>query len=308
MRSGTTQVAATSPMLRPNEARTRAVALHSRALRLTSRGRYQAAFAAHDNALRLAKSGRAFDPILLATFLNDFGVLCKFMGRFRLAERMYRRALRLLSRKSGDCTQSLAALYHNLGGLEHARGRYGAALRLARRGLVLRKTARPKDGIAFIDDQSALAAILADLGRTREAAKIYRRVLDDYRRRATARIGSRSEPRRYEIGFTMANLGALYAKMGRLARAERRLRRGISLLEQALGKTHPRLASPLNNLAVVCGHRGAFQESGALYRRVLRLLDMQSGRTYPSASVVRQNYRKLRVLDSQVNVASRTAR
>jgi tetratricopeptide (TPR) repeat protein len=295
-------MAATSLILRPSEARARAVALHSQALRLTSRGRYQAAFAAHDNALRLAESGRALDPILVATFLNDFGVLCKFMGRFRLAERMYRRALWLLARKNEDCKQSLATLYHNLGGLEHARGRYRAALRLARQGLALRKTARPRDTIALIDDQSALAAILTDLGRTREAAKIYRRVLHDYRRRATTRFSSKYESKRYEIGSTMANLGALYAKMGRLAPAERSLRRGMSFLEKAVGKTHPRLAIPLNNLAVVCTRRGAFRESEALYRRVLRLLKMQSGRTYPSASVVRQNYRKSRVLDSQVNV------
>lgn len=160
---------------------------------------------------------------------------------------------------------------------------------------MLRKTARPRDTIALIDDQSALAAILTDLGRTREAAKIYRSVLQDYRGRTTTRIGSKCESRRYDVGSTMANLGALYARMGRLAPAERSLRRGISLLEQALGKTHPRLASPLNNLAVVCGRRGAFQESEALYRRVLRLLEMQFGRAYPSASVVRQNHQKLRI-------------
>lgn len=285
-----------SPIPWRSDARTRAIALHSQALRLTSRGRYQAAFAAHDNALRLAESGRVFDPIPLATFLNDFGVLCKFMGRFRLAGRMYRRALRLLSRKNEDCKQSLATLYHNLAGLEHARGRYGAALRLARRGLALRKTARPRDTIALIDDQSALAAILTDLRHTTEAAKIYRRVLHDYRSKATTRIGPKCESRRYDVGSTMTNLGALYARTGRLALAERSLRRGISLLEHVFGKTHPRLASPLNNLAVVCARGGALQESEALYRRVLRLLEMQSGLTYPSASLVRQNYRKLRVL------------
>jgi tetratricopeptide (TPR) repeat protein len=273
-----------------------AIALRSKALWLSTRGRYQAAATAYRAALRLAQRCREFDPILLATLLNDFGVLCKFMGRFVLAERMYRRALRLFPTKNEDCKQSLATLYHNLGGLEHARGRYGTALRLAQRGLVLRKTARPRDTISLIDDQSALAAILTDLGRTEEAATIYRRVLHHYRRRATIRIGSKYESKRYEIGSTMANLGALYVKMGRLAPAERSLRRGISLLEEAVGKTHPRLASPLNNLAVVCARRGAFRESEALYRRVLRLLEMQSGRTYPSASVVRKNYRKLRVL------------
>jgi tetratricopeptide (TPR) repeat protein len=217
------------------------------------------------------------------------------MGRFNLAERMYRRALKLLSKKPTNYKESLATLFHNLGGLQHARGRYGLALRLARRGLALRRSIRPCDKSALIGDEAALAVILTDLGHTGEAADIYRRVLRHYRRGVKPRMGSQHESNLYELGSTMANLGASYAKTARLAAANRNLRQAVSLLERALGKNHPRLVAALNNLAVVCARRGNFQEAEASCRRALRLVEMQPGRTYPAASVLRQNYRKLHV-------------
>jgi tetratricopeptide (TPR) repeat protein len=289
-------MAATILISRPRNAARRAGVLHSQALRLVSLGRYRAAATAYRRALRLAESCYRSAPLVLPTILNDFGVLCKFMGRFAFAERMYHRALKLLSREAPGDKESLATLYHNLAGLDHARGHYGPALRLARQGLALRKSVRPCNRMARRSDEAALAAILADAGRTTEAAKVYRGVIRSYCRSAVLRTRSKGDPRHYEIAALRANLGALYARMGRLDMAERTLRHAVSVLETALGRNHPRLASALNNLAFVCARRRNFREAHAFYRRALRLLEMQSGRTYPSASVVGENYRKLREL------------
>lgn len=288
-------VAATFRM-RPNHDRGSAVALHFRARRLASRGRYRAALWAYRAALRAAERHQVLDPVLLAGLLNDFGVLCKFMGRFAAGERMYRRALRLLSKESSNNKQSVATLYHNLAGVEHARGRCGPALLLARHGLMLRKSAQPRDTGALIDDEAALAAILAGVGRTGEAIKIYRRVLRYYCRSAMPRSRLEQKQSHYEIGSARANLGAVYAQTVRLPVAEMNLRQAVSLLEMALGKHHPRLVSALNNLAVVCARRGRLSEADALYRRAIRLPEIQSRSTHPSTSILRQNYRKLRVL------------
>lgn len=92
----------------------------------------------------------------------------------------------------------------------------------------------------------------------------------------------------------LANLGALHSKTARWGAAERSLRRGVSILERTIGKNHPRIASALNNLGVVCARRKNFAEAAALYRRVLRLLKGQPPSTHPGAALVRKNWERLR--------------
>ena len=281
---------------RPDSSRSRTVqrnlksagALRARASRLTARGRYPAAASALQRALRLATKARPSDPFLLAALLNDFGVVCKYLGRFALANRMYERALGLIlsSGDSLDQREALATLYHNLGGIAHAQGRFGLALRHAQRGIEIRKTIRPRDALSLAADEAALAAILADSGRKSQAAATYLRSLRTSRRRLGAR--------HYEVGAAMANLGALYLRMARLQDAERSLRLGVSILEEALGRNHPRAASALNNLAVVCARRGKLREADALYKRVLRMIERQPRSAQPTAALVRDNYKRFR--------------
>ena len=116
-------------------AATKAQVLQLEGLRLVTGGNYRAATRAYRRAVELARRCDPPELLLLATVLNDFGVLCKFTGNFASAERMYRQALKLVPRQGSDRAEFLATLYHNLGGLEHARGRYvrGLGVRAARR-------------------------------------------------------------------------------------------------------------------------------------------------------------------------------
>jgi tetratricopeptide (TPR) repeat protein len=204
--------------------------LHAQASRLVARGDYSAADVAFRRAIRDPNRVHGFDPLFLAALLNDFGVLCKSRGRFALAERAYRRALPLIasSRWNPGYKEALATLYHNLGGIAHARGRYAKALRYARRGIAIRKSIRPRDPLALAADEAALAAILADAGRTAAAATLYLRALRTLRRI----IGARHR----EVGSVLSSLGALYARTARPKEAERALRLGVTILEEALGK------------------------------------------------------------------------
>jgi hypothetical protein len=51
----------------------------------------------------------------LASVLNDFGVLCKYTGRFAEAKRMYRRTMMLIGRvdEGSNYKEFVATLYHN---------------------------------------------------------------------------------------------------------------------------------------------------------------------------------------------------
>lgn len=226
----------------------KAEALHLRALRLTSRGKYAEAARVFRRAVSLARNSSDSNPLLMAALLNDFGIVSKYQGQFERAQRLYDRAAAPISRSHPWSAEFRATLYHNRAGLEHARGGYRRALLLARRGLCLRRKMRPMDPEAVAADEAALAAILVDLGRLYEAEKILRRVLRFY----CGKFGRRH----YETAAVLANLGALHAKRGNFKVAERTLRQALPDLEQTLGRNHPRLRSVRNNLAVVRARAG----------------------------------------------------
>jgi tetratricopeptide (TPR) repeat protein len=262
-------------------------ALHSRASRLADRGNYSAAAQAFRRALRLAAGVRPSNPLLLAALLNDFGVVCKYTGRFAQARRMYLRALSAI--RSLDQARLLkafvATLYHNLAGIEHARRRFKPALRYARRGIAIRNAIRPRYIPALAADEAALAAILVDSGGVSQATTILLRALRRFRRS----LGSKH----HEAGAVLANLAVVYWKKGRLHVAERTIRRAALILQSALGRNHPRTASALNNLAFICARRGKRAEAAVLYRRVLRILARHPRSAYLKSSVVKQDYAKL---------------
>jgi tetratricopeptide (TPR) repeat protein len=183
--------------------------------------------------------------LLLSAVLNDFGVLCKYTGRFADADRMYQRALKLVIGLDNAANKKdfIATIYHNLGGIAHARQQYAQALRYARRGVRLRKKIRPRDPVSVTADEAALAAILSELGRHSEAVRLYLRALRVFR----SHLGQKH----YEVGSVLTNLGAIYWRMARPVEAKRALRRGLLILENALGKNHPRVTIARNNLAVV---------------------------------------------------------
>lgn len=232
------------PSVKQRRKRRDAAALHARAIRLIARGDYPAANISFRTALRSAHALRRADPLLLAALLNDFGVLCKYTGRLATAHQAYTRALRVLSSdKHSDHAHSVATLYHNLAGIEFARHRYKRGAGFARRGIAIRTTARPLDPVALACDEAALAAILAESDKRSQALKIFLRTLRLFRRK----LG----PSHYEVGAVLANLGALYWKMGRPELARRALRRSVSILTRALGAKHPRTAGAQHNLAIV---------------------------------------------------------
>ncbi len=224
--------------------------LRRQGLRLIAKGKYSAAKVVFRRAVRLASHVDTPDPFLLASVLNDFGVLCKYTGRFAEAKRMYLRAMMLVGRVNEDSNHGefVATLYHNLAGIAHAQGRYAEGLKHAGRGVRARRRIRPRDAVSLAADETARAAILADMGRHSEALKIYLGALRTLRRHLGAK--------HYEVGFTLTNLGALHWRMGRAGVGENSLRRGVAIIEKALGRNHPRIAVALSNLKFICARRG----------------------------------------------------
>jgi tetratricopeptide (TPR) repeat protein len=230
---------------------------------LTVAGRFAAAEAALREAI--AESERAFarSDLRLAHGYNLLGVCLKLAGRYREAERAYRRVGALFAAAE---QVPPAAYFHNLAGLACAQNDFGAAESHARRAVELRRHEGDSRGLGA--DLCGLADALAGQGRAAEAEASYRDALACYRRAgASARL---------EIAYALHSLGDTLSELGRAAEAEQAYRASIRRKARALGARHHEVAASLSNLAALLFENGrradaidAAARARAIVRRVL---------------------------------------
>jgi tetratricopeptide (TPR) repeat protein len=271
---------------RPTELDLVRLALHAK-IALAGLDRGRGALAAADVGLRgaLAEARRRLPPRdpLIASVLNNLGVLRKAQGRYGEALAYYRRALPLASTRD---RQARATLHHNLGGIEHARGNYAQAEPHARRSVELRTAALEPGHPAVAADLAALAAIVEARGRFDEAAALYARALAIFR----GKLGRGS----LELGLGLASLAALEQQRGRLSRARRLYARALAILERLLGKHHTDVAMTVNNLAVLERDDGRNARARALFRRARASFERTLGARHPHTRLARDNHRAVR--------------
>ncbi|PCC68741.1 Tetratricopeptide repeat-containing protein [Nannocystis exedens] len=207
-----------------------------------------------------------------AGVLNELGMLHKYLGNFRQAQRCYRQALALRDR-SVAARWLRATLYHNLGGLDHARGRLIRAEAFTRKGLALVQRLVGRDHPRTGQDLGALAAILHGQDRFAEAERLYRRTLAIFERT----LG----PDHYEVGFVLGNLAVACHERGKLAEATGLYRRCLHIMDRTVGASSPQTALFRAHLGGLCAEQGDLRSARALLARAWRVLDAALGADHP---------------------------
>jgi tetratricopeptide (TPR) repeat protein len=228
-------------------------------------------------ALAAARRLGPRDP-LVATALNNLGVLRKAGGRYAAAAAFYRRAAPLIPRRD---VEARATLHHNLGGIAHARGRFVEAEPHARRAVTLREAALGPGHPAVAADVAALAAVVEARGRLAEAARLYGRAAGVFRRR----LG----PASLEAALAEAGLATVEQQRGRTAAARALYRRALRALERKLGRDHADVALTVNNLAVLQQSAGRLREAAALFRRAAESFGRSVGPRHPHTRLALRN-------------------
>ncbi len=244
-------------------------------------------------ALAAARGLGPRDP-LMATALNNLGVLRKAQGRYAEALACYRRAAPLLSRADREAR---ATLHHNLGGIAHAQGRLAQAEPHARRAVVLREAALGPHHPSVAADVAALAAVVESRGQLARAAQLYRRSAAVFRRR----LGAGS----LEAGLTLAGLAGVEQQRGRTAAARPLYRQAIRILERKLGAGHADVALTVNNLAVLEQSAGRLPQAAGLFRRAASALARAVGPAHPHSRLARNN---LKTIEMRLKSAPTTRR
>jgi tetratricopeptide (TPR) repeat protein len=176
----------------------------------------------------------------MAAHLNEFGVLCKYWGRFDEGERAYLRALGILEREFGKDALETATLYHNLGGLEHTRGDYAKGEPLGRKAYEIRRAALGDEAEPALADAVAWGGLLDGLERYDESVPIYRRALAYYEKR----FGETH----FETAATLNNLGLARAAQGDLEEARHLLGRCLATKRKLFAEDHPEVQLTRRNL------------------------------------------------------------
>ena len=270
------------------------------AAHLREQGQYDQAAPLLAEALSLAERISKDDDVLVASTLNQIGMLDKYAGRFDEGEQAYQRALAIVEEaEKNNPTISLelllADIYHNLGGLDHARERYAHGEPFARRSVEIRERLLGPDNPDTTADIAALAALLEGQGKYEEAEKLYLHVLAVFKRM----YGLES----YDVAVNLNNLAALYFAEGKISEAHKLYEDSLRIKETMLGPSHPDIAMTLNNLAVLEKQSGDLNAAREHYRRAIAIFESSFAPDHPKLMECRENYEKL-----QKSVAKREKR
>jgi tetratricopeptide (TPR) repeat protein len=203
-------------------------------------GRYEEAFAPIDVAIHESEGYYGPEHPEVASYLNEYGIVCKYSGRFDEGLQRYRRALEILERTFGKEAPETASIYHNLGGLEHSRGNFAEGEPYARTAYEIRRCDAGEDDAATVADAVAWGGLLDGLERYSDSVPIYLRALKYYE--------EKFGPDHFEVAATLNNLGMARAAQGNLDEARALMQRCLAIKRKLFEESHPEVQLSLRNV------------------------------------------------------------
>lgn len=249
------------------QGRAKARALEDLALVLHYRGDSATAERYAAEALRLREQVDGKDSHALLGTLLSLGYILFDQGRYREAEGIYDRALRI-----ADKPLDLATIYNDLGELHRVRNRHEAAEAAFEKARDYGLKVFPEDDLFFIQVSNNLAGLYRDRGEYSRAETRLRQSLS--RRQASP------DTCPADLATAELNLGEIYRLQGDLDLARPFYERALGRARDALGKDSPELAVFHNQHAVLDAEQGKYFESVAHYEEALRLTRAALGNSH----------------------------
>ncbi len=251
----------------------------------TRKGEYGKAEASLKEAIDVSTAQFGRQDWLTYTALNNYAVLCKYLGRFKRADQIYQQTLQRLAAATEPRLHELATLYHNMGGLEHARNRPDLGEPLARKSVQIRQSLLGSGDLTVAEDEAALGAIMDARHKHLAARRLYFRALKIFRAHPAGH--------RYDLAVTLNNLGASYHATGDLNRGERYYEQALEIKKKLFGSRHVDVALTMNNLAILCQARRDWQRAEELLHAALAIFRATLSARHPKLAACRENYARL---------------
>jgi Tfp pilus assembly protein PilF len=197
------------------------------------------------------------------------------------AERLYRRALRMIEARYTKMNVDYATVLANLASVQVGRGLYAQAEPLVREAASIYARVAPDDAKLMGTVRNELGEVLCNRNKFQEAEEVLNEALALFQR-----VPGTEE----RTAIVMNNLGAIWRLQGHPDRAGAMLVRAVAMLEGVLGTDHPHLLRALNNLAAVRFDQGQNAECEAIYRRALAIAESRLGPDHPDTGAVLRNF------------------
>lgn len=209
----------------------------------------------------------------LAAALNNLAQIYADQGHDDQAEPLYKRAIALMEKGTGQGSVEIAPLLNNLAALYQRQSRFAEAEPLFKRALAVREQALSREHPDVGQSLNNLATYYVKQQRHAEAEPLFQRALAIYQK-----VGGPEHP---AVATLLNNLGQLYRDLNRDAEAEAPIKRSLAIREKVLGSDHPDVARSLNNLAGLYEHQQRYADAEPLYRRALAIRERAFGPDHP---------------------------
>ena len=213
---------------------------------------------------------------VLALPLQNLGLAYQRQGRYALALASLEEAVALQEQTLGVEHPRLASTLDNLGLVARKLGDFDRARECSERAIELYSQSLGPDHLRLVAPLRNLGNIARERGDHRQAL--------DYLTQALA-IQERESNDARALAHVLHDLANVYGRLGDLDQAESHFTRALTLLENALGKTHPDLKGPLIGLGNVDRDRGALGRAESRYQRALTLMRDHFGDEHPEVAV-----------------------
>jgi serine/threonine-protein kinase len=227
-------------------------------------GRYPEAEAAYRRGIAELEATAGADNPLLALPLDNLGMLLTSEERFPEAEPILRREVDLVRRTWGEQHSQFGNALNSLGGLLMNTDRCGEAIPLLEQAAAVYAAAL---GAAHRNVSYPLIVEADCYMKRRDGAH----ALPLYRRATAIREQAAAGTADGLVAQAHDLTGAALAKLGRLAEAERELRRAVEQNRAAEDPQSPQLAESIFDLAECLARRGGRDEARALYGEALAI-------------------------------------
>jgi CHAT domain-containing protein/Tfp pilus assembly protein PilF len=242
---------------------------------LRSAGKYSEALPlAQAMVASLEKTGNNRD---LAAALNNLGQIHADQGHDDQAEPLYKRAIALMEKETGQGSAEIAPLLNNLAALYQRRARFTEAEPLFKRALAVSEKSLSREHPDVGRALNNLATLYVKQEQFAEAEPLFQRALAIYQKAAG--------PEHPAVATVLNNIGQVYRDLNRDADAEAPIKRSLAIREKVLGSDHPDVARSLNNLAGLYEHQQRYADAEPLYRRALAIRERALGADHPDTVI-----------------------
>lgn len=297
-------------------------ALEQWAALLHQRQSYAEAEPVHKRLLALRENSRGPRDPLVATSLNNLGLVYAVQGRHSDAVICYERALTIRRSSPVVDWRQLAALESNIAGSLRALKVYDRSVEHYEKAMQLRLDSAGAQSSEVALTLRALAGVYQDSGDRRgaiaaleRAATILRRFPDSHDHELANTLWPLGQLYEYEREFDDAEscyvelttalpldtqnaqlleralhrLGAVHAARGNYGSAERTFAALVTSMEASHGLEYPELVGVLNSYAMILAEQGRLKEAEPIERRALGILEAHSGADDPRLVTVLSN-------------------